>query len=198
MLQQQYSINQLQLFYEKTAERHGHLCPRQVLGVRMGFLAAQLLELELPQKNKRLLTIVETDGCFVSGVEVSTGCAMSRRTLRMIDYGKVAATFIDTETENAVRIVPHPESRENAQKYAPDERSRWHSYLEAYQHMPPELLFVYEYVQLTRSLSRLISHSKYRVKCELCGEEILNQREFVSEGHTFCKACVVDTYYKTI
>ena len=75
---------------------HRHLCPRQVLGVRMGLLAAELLSLDLPQTDKRLLTIVETDGCFTTGLSVATNCWVGRRTLRVEDYGKVAATFVDT------------------------------------------------------------------------------------------------------
>ena len=47
---------------ERAAALHRHLCPRQVLGARMGILAGRLLSLELPQKNKRLYTFVETDG----------------------------------------------------------------------------------------------------------------------------------------
>ena len=51
---------------------------------------------ELPQTDKRLYTFVETDGCFADGVMVATGCSLGHRTLRLIDYGKVAATFVDT------------------------------------------------------------------------------------------------------
>ena len=57
----------------QTAAMHKHLCPRQILGVRMGIVAAQLFPLELPQKDKRLLAFVETDGCFADGVSAATG-----------------------------------------------------------------------------------------------------------------------------
>src|SRR5687768_11979454 len=91
---------------EKSAESHKHLCPRQILGVRMGLLAGDLLGLELPQKNKRLIVFVETDGCFVDGITVSTGCSMGHRTMRLMDYGKVAATFVDSQSNRAFRIAP--------------------------------------------------------------------------------------------
>src|SRR3989304_4446193 len=38
---------------EPTAALHRHLCPRQVLGVRMGMLAGELLGVDLPQSDKR-------------------------------------------------------------------------------------------------------------------------------------------------
>ena len=42
----------------QTSARHDHLCPRQVIGVRMGMYAADLLDLELPQSDKRLIAFV--------------------------------------------------------------------------------------------------------------------------------------------
>ena len=67
-----------------------------------------LLNLPLPQKDKRLLTFVETDGCFADGVSVATGCWLGRRTMRLVDYGKVAATFVDTHTYGIDTHHPSP------------------------------------------------------------------------------------------
>jgi hypothetical protein len=55
---------------DQTTAMHRHLCPRQVLGVRMGLYAGELLGLALPQSDKRLYTIVETDGCAADGIAV--------------------------------------------------------------------------------------------------------------------------------
>lgn len=90
---------------EATSALHRHLCPRQVLGVRMGMLAGELLTLDLPRANKRLLTIVETDGCFADGVAVATNCWVGRRTLRVNDYGKIAATLRSSTNGGSVRII---------------------------------------------------------------------------------------------
>ena len=68
--------------------------------------AAAMLELEVPRKDKRLLVIVETDGCFVDGVEAAVGVSVGGRTLRVEDYGKIAATFVDVKTERALRVAP--------------------------------------------------------------------------------------------
>src|SRR5215213_5520637 len=85
---------------------HRHVCPRQVLGIRMGLWAGELLALEVPQQNKRLLTIVETDGCFCDGVAVAANCWLGRSTMRVENYGKVAPTFVDTQIGEAWRIAP--------------------------------------------------------------------------------------------
>src|SRR5512133_3749062 len=94
----------------KSAARHKHLCPRQVLGARMALLAGEMLQLELPRVDKRLLVIAETDGCTVDGIIAATDCHVGGRTLRILDLGKVAATFIDTCPEETIRIVPRRET----------------------------------------------------------------------------------------
>ena len=93
---------------------HQHLCPRMVLGVRMGMAAGRVLGLALPQTDKRLLTIAETDGCGADGISAATGCWVGRRTLHIMDFGKMAATFVDTTSGNAVRIAPSAQSRQLA------------------------------------------------------------------------------------
>lgn len=176
---------------------HDHLCPRQVLGVRMGMFAAQILDLELPQTNKRLMVWIETDGCFVDGVKASTGCSIGRRTLRHIDYGKVAATFVDSVTEQAIRISPHPDSRETVKQYAPNASSRWHQYLEGYQVMPYKELFIVKSATLNFSLKAVISHPTARTTCHSCREEIINDRQVTLNNTTLCRACanIDDAYY---
>lgn len=180
----------------ESAAQHRHLCPRQVLGARMGLLGARLLGIEQSNAGKRLLVFVETDGCAADGVSAATGCTVGHRTLRVIDHGKVAATFVDTHTGCAARIHPHRCSREAAQRYAPDAASRWHAQLHAYQVMPDEELLVAQRVKLTVSLEQLLSKPGRRAECAACGEEIINEREIVREGRILCRACAGETYYR--
>ena len=177
------------------SDLHHHLCPRQVLGIRMGRYAGVLLELSLPQKDKRLLTFIETDGCFADGVSVATGCWLGRRTMRLVDYGKVAATFVDTQTAEAIRIIPHYASRKRALIYSPDSRSRWHAQLHAYQEMPDEELLVARTVKLSVNLQTVISHPGKRVTCQMCKEEIINEREVILQNKTLCRSCADGAYY---
>jgi formylmethanofuran dehydrogenase subunit E len=181
---------------QATAARHDHLCPRQVLGVRMGLLAAQTLRLDLPQADKRLLTIVETDGCFADGIAVATGCWVGRRTLRIEDDGKVAATFIDTRTARAVRITPRLAARDLAARYAPEASNGWEAYLLGYQRIPDDELLAVKDVQLIASLQSIISTPEAKASCAICGEEIFNEREVLREGITLCKSCAGNTYYR--
>jgi formylmethanofuran dehydrogenase subunit E len=175
---------------------HDHLCPRQVLGVRMGIYAAELFDLDLPRGDKRLFAFVETDGCLTDGIAVATGCSLGRRTMYLVDYGKSAVTFVDTLTECALRVSPTRESRTRASSYAPDAPDRWHAQLAAYQIMPAQELLRAQPVALNVSLKGIVSEHGKRVVCEECGEDVINQRYIRVEGQTLCRACALGAYYR--
>lgn len=183
---------------ERLQPLHAQLCPRQVLGARIGLSAGEILGLELPRLDKRLLTIVETDGCFVSGVEVATGCRVGRRTLRVVDHGKVAATFVDVETGRAVRIWPRSEARLLAHTYVPGAADSWHAQRDAYQRMPNAELLATRPVELLTPLAEIIGRPGLRVPCERCGEEIMNQREADLGGRVVCRGCAGARYWAAL
>ena len=161
----------------------------------MGQHAADLLDLALPQTDKRLYTIVETDGCAADGISVATNCWVGRRTLRVEDLGKVAATFVDTLTGRAVRVVPRPQARLAARALAPEARSPWPAQLLGYQRLPAIELLTWQTVRLTTSIEALISHAGHRVLCDRCGEEIMNEREVAREEVVLCRTCAGPAYY---
>lgn len=180
---------------KESASRHGHLCPRQVLGARMALHAAELLQLEIPRADKRLLVTSETDGCTVDGIIAATHCRAGSRTLRILDLGKVAATFTDTYAETSLRIVPVIEARVLAYEYTPKARNRWEAMLNAYQIMPADRLFVVQPVQLNSPLSEIISKPGKKAICEVCREEIINGREVIKGDTILCRTCAGDGYY---
>jgi formylmethanofuran dehydrogenase subunit E len=188
-------MQSLDLILRESANRHKHLCPRQVLGARMSLLAGEMLELELPRLDKRLLVIAETDGCTVDGIIAATGCHVGSRTLRILDFGKVAATFVDTHTEESIRIIPRREARARSGDYAPVARNKWETMLFGYQIMPVSELFSVQRVSLNTPLSKIVSQAGMNAICETCKEEIINGREVVNGGSILCWACAGDGYY---
>jgi formylmethanofuran dehydrogenase subunit E len=105
-------MNELETILEISSRNHSHLCPRQILGARIGLAGMSALSFREPPNGKRLLVILETDGCFADGVSAATNCTVGHRTLRIDDYGKAAATFVDTKTGYAVRVAPVLDIRE--------------------------------------------------------------------------------------
>lgn len=179
------------------SSRHDHLCPRQVLGIRIGLAGAAALGLSPRGGEKRLLAIVETDGCFTDGVEVATGCTVGHRTLRVEDYGKIATTFVDIRTGRSLRIAPRRDLRERAQAFSAGEPQPYYAQLTAYQTMAEQDLLTVKAVSLALPIEKIISQPGLRVICSKCGEEIINEREIVRPEGNFCRACAGNAYYRT-
>jgi formylmethanofuran dehydrogenase subunit E len=115
--------------------------------------------------------------------------------MRVEDYGKVAATFIDTQSGRGVRIAPRRTARQEAVEFAPEARNRWEAMLLGYQRMPDERLLQAQDVALTSSIETIVSRPRKRAICSVCGEEIMNEREVVADGKVLCKACAGQSYY---
>ena len=183
---------------KQSAARHTNLCPRQVLGVRMGVLGCKLLGLNYPDEKKLLVTLMETDGCAADGLSAATGCTIGNRRMRILDYGKVASTFVRLEDCKTIRIVPRSTIREAAQFLSPDSKNSWEAQLLAYQVMPDDELLVVQNVELNISLEKLLSKPGYRVNCQVCGEEIINEREICSDKDILCRSCAGIGYYQLL
>ena len=178
-----------------SARNHDHLCPRQILGVRIGLAGIHALGFIEPPAKKRLLTILETDGCFADGVMATTACTVGHRTLRVEDYGKAAATFIDSEMGRAVRVAPASDIREQALALLPQEPRHYFAQMRAYRILPDERMLNITDVRLATPVEQIISRPGVRVNCAVCGEEIMNEREVEKDGVLLCRACAGAAYY---
>ncbi len=185
----------LSALLHRSSSRHDHLCPRQVLGVRMGLAGFSALSLEAPLLHKEALVIIETDGCFADGIEAATGAAVGHRTLRVEDLGKIAATFVRVADGAALRLAPRSDVRERAALYAAESGNSYQDQLQGYQIMPDAELFQSQEVRLEPPLELLLSSPGLRAVCSLCGEEIINERQVLCEGRLLCRTCAAGSYY---
>lgn len=185
----------LQAALDRSAARHARLCPRQVLGVRIGLAAAEALGVPVAPGERRLLAFVETDGCFADGVEAATGCSAGHRTLRVHDYGKVAAVVVELASGRALRVAPRAGVRERAARYAPGESRRYYAQLAGYQVMPVEALLDIRPVRLLADLAALTGRAGARVECAACAEEVMNGREVHRGGTVLCRPCAGEAYF---
>ena len=184
---------------EKSMKDHDHLCPRQILGVRIGLAGMKALGFSESPQHKQMLVICEIDGCFVDGVIAATDCTVGHRTLRVEDYGKVAVTFVHVKTGRAVRIAPALDIREQATLFVPSEPRHYFAQMQAYQTMPDETMLNITKVELTTPIQEIVSRPGVRVNCDVCGEEIMNEREVHSNGHVFCQSCYShESYYHSV
>ncbi|MCC7155488.1 MAG: TraR/DksA C4-type zinc finger protein [Bryobacterales bacterium] len=184
--------------YEKLAETaHGHLCAGQVLGIRLAVHGLGLLGIEDPtgKDRKRLVTYVEIDRCATDAIGLVTGCRLGKRSLKFMDFGKMAATFVDLHTGLAVRIVAKESSRERAKELYPEVTDKTAQQLKAYREMAAEELFDVHWVKVQVAPREMPGFKGPRIICVRCGEGISFQRELIMDGHPVCRACAGERYY---
>jgi formylmethanofuran dehydrogenase subunit E len=181
------------------AQHHGHLCPGQVLGVRMAMLGLRELGIDDPARHrKRLITYVEIDRCATDAVSLVTGCRLGIRSLKYVDYGKVAATFVDLEAQRAVRVAARDDSRERAKKMFLAMAGPSQQQLEAYKVLPDSDLFVVRRVRVNLKPEDLPGGPRSRVTCQQCGESVNNGRERRVNSRILCRSCAGESYYEEV
>jgi len=184
-----------------SAKDHGHLCPGQVVGVRMAMLGCRLIGLEEPDSHeqiKKLIVYVEMDRCAADAVAFVTGTRLGRRSLKFMDYGIMAATFLNLETKDAFRIISTEECRDQAEVYAPGIQERITREIEAYKRMPDDVLFRIQRVNVTISEFDLPGPTRKKETCIRCGQVVRDNKEVFIDGRPYCKPCAQGAYYKII
>ena len=192
-------MKSLEEYLDLAGHSHGHMCPGQVLGVRMAMLGLAQLGIDDPIKHrKRLLTFVEIDRCATDAVSLVTGCRLGKRSLKYLDYGKVAATFVDLQTEHAVRIVARDDAREKAKAFNAGDADPYKQQLEAYKVMGDDELFTLERVRVKLRPEDLPGRPRSRVTCDQCGEGVNDGRERYVAGRVLCRNCAGESYYEVL
>jgi formylmethanofuran dehydrogenase subunit E len=182
-----------------SASAHGHLCPGQVVGVRMAILGCRLIGLDEPTSKsqiKKLLVYVEIDRCAADAIAHVTGVKLGRRSLKFMDFGIMAASFMNLESGKAYRIISTEEARDLAPAYAPEIPGKYPQQLEAYKRMPESVLFRVEEVGIDVSESDLPGPTRSKVSCSRCGQVVRDRREVMIEGLPLCAHCAGRGYVR--
>ena len=184
---------------------HGHLCAGQILGVRMAMLALERLGVDDPRRRllasgelnpdrKRLVTFVEIDRCATDAIGVVTGCRVGKRALKLRDWGKMAATFVDLNAElesgvyKGLRVVALESSKGRAKELYP-ELEKNAQQMKAYREMSDAELFGEQWVRVPLPASEFPGYKGQRVVCARCGEGVNFDRYVERAGERVCLAC---------
>lgn len=187
-----------EVLLEESCKTHGHLCPGQVVGVRMAMLGCRLLGLDNPtsrEQIKKFLVYVEMDRCTADAVTYVTGVKLGRRSLKFMDYGIMAATFVHLETGDAYRIISTEESRELSDVYAPEENEKSKQQILAYKRMPDNVLFKVQEVDVKVNDLDMPGPTKMKTPCSRCGQVIRDGKEVMIGGEPVCRPCSDDCYF---
>ncbi|MEN6484145.1 MAG: FmdE family protein [Syntrophobacteraceae bacterium] len=191
---------EFQTLLAKAVAFHGHLCGGQIIGVKMAMAGLREVGINDPKgaDRKDLIVLVEIDRCATDAIITATGCRVGRRSLKVLDYGKMAATFVNMKTGKAVRINATAESRRRAEEL--EEKligtpGVENAFCEALLRMSEEELFRIREVSVHLKPQDLPGEPLDVVICEECGETVLDMREVEKGGRLLCRTCADGTAY---
>ena len=185
------------MLLQESVRVHGHLCAGQVLGVRMSMLGLREIGIIDPKgaDRKSLIVYVEMDRCATDAVQSVTGCSLGHRTMKFMDYGKMAATFLNLKTGRAVRVFARDDSRQKAKDLFPGVENKYAAQIEAYKVMSDDELFNVMEVTVRVSPQDMPGRPMGRVQCDSCGEHVQDMREVCKDGKVLCVPCASGCYY---
>lgn len=170
---------------------HGHLCGGIVLGVRMALRGLEAIGIHDPkgEDRKKLVVFVEIDRCATDAITSITGCRPGKRTMKIKDYGKLAATFVHLETGAAVRIAALPRKESGPPTESPEVAAR------RLLSSPDEELFRLQPGRVPLAEGELPGFPVRSVPCAQCGETIMDMRDIESAGKILCRPCAAGQHY---
>jgi formylmethanofuran dehydrogenase subunit E len=190
-------MSDFEALLQESVKVHGHLCAGQVLGVRMSMLGLREIGISDPKgkDRKSIIVFVEMDRCATDAVQSATGCSLGKRSMKFMDYGKMAATYMNLTTGRAVRIVAREDTRQKAKEYFPEIENKYSAQLEAYKIMTDEELFDVMEVVVKVAPEDMPGRPMRRVQCDSCGEHVQDMREVYQDGKVLCVPCAGGGYY---
>ena len=179
-------MNEFETYLKKAGDFHGHICTGIALGTRISLAALKALGMKPGERNKNLIVYTEIDRCMTDAVMVITCCSPGRRSLKHVDYGKFAATFVNIETGKAVRAT----IKEHFSSEVAIEET-----LKKLAGIPDAKLITMEEVTVKIPEADLPGPPKNRAVCASCGEIVNDGREVLKNKKTLCKSCAGNKYY---
>jgi formylmethanofuran dehydrogenase subunit E len=171
----------------------------------MAMLALRRLNIHDPRKKtlpngdlnpdrKRPVVFVEIDRCATDAIGVVTGARVGKRALKLRDWGKMAATFVDLDaklapdTYKGIRIVALESSKQRARETYPSLEKN-EQQMRAYRELSDGDLFSEQWVRVPLPASEFPGYKGERLACARCGEGINFDRFLTRKGERLCLAC---------
>ena len=176
---------------QKTVDYHGHLCLGQVLGVHLAEKGMSALGTTDP---KKIIVYVENDRCIADAIQILTGTRLGRRSMKLVNYGKMAATFINTETGAAYRVWVSGKINEMIGKISSNHDEKQRQYEIVLRSHSEDVVSVQEVI-VKIPPEELPGKPKRTVICVQCGEKVMDNKDISSEKGPICLACAKGPYY---
>lgn len=179
---------------ETARQFHGDACSGIKTGTRMAILGMEAIGIKDPlgEDKKNLLVYVESDRCASDAILAITGCHPGKRTLKVFNYGKMAATFVNLKTGKAVRVAS--KNREG-DIVTTREMILANPHTDEHLMKPDNELFDVQEVDVKIPEGELPGPPSRVVTCAVCGERVMDQRDVLIDGKYYCIPCANKEHY---
>lgn len=179
---------------EAAVRFHGHLCLGQVLGV---LLAEKGLGLVRTDDTRKLIVISENDRCIADALQIVTGTRLGRRSFKLNDLGKMAATFCNLETGKAYRVFVKGRKLESRDYHAMSSAAQ-KRFIDEMLCAKLDDVIGYEKVIVEFRPEELPGKPQIRVACDACGEKVMDGKHVEVSGRNLCRTCAQGSYYRKV
>ena len=178
---------------QKAVEFHGELCGGIAIGTKLGMYGLELLGMELNKRHKNLIVILESERCTSDGIQAVTKCSIGKRSLKLVYYGRFAATFMNMDTGEAYRVSDADANIKDKPKETREEM------VKRFRETPAEELFNVEKVKVRPFKEAQQPGGKHTTSwCSICGEKITDDYHLIRAGKPICESCANESYYEVI
>lgn len=164
------------------------------MGTRMAILGMEAIGIYDPKgkDQKNLIVYVEMDRCATDAILVVTGCQPGRRTMKILDYGKMAATFLNLKTGKAVRVAAKNTDGDNLQTR---EMIQQNPHTVDHAKRPDDELFTITEVKVDVKPEDMPGPPLRTVPCSSCGERVMDAKDVMVDGKYLCRPCAENKKY---
>ena len=135
---------------------------------------------EVRAEDEEIVAIVENNACGVDAVQFLTGCTFGKGNFIFKDYGKQVYTFYSRNTGKGYRVVFHGKNIPESVRNSREEMTDW--LLTADDN---DIISITEVDISEPELARVVQS----VKCEVCGEMVMETRADKVGGKYTCIPC---------
>ena len=174
---------------------HGHLCEGQVIGVKMAVAALGELDIRDPRSALDLVIFSEIDRCPLDALISVVKRTPGKRSVKILDYGKTAATLADAVTGRGVRVSLRSDAYARVEAGARQQADPKAAAIAALKAMPAEELLSLARVRVFIPPEDRPGEFKGAALCEACGERIRDHKEVMRYGRVLCRPCAEGKAY---
>ncbi len=182
---------------KKAGEFHGDICGGIVMGTKLAIHGMETLGMTPGEKDKRLIVYTEIDRCICDAIISVTKTSLGKKSLKPMGYGKFAATFVNIETGEAVRVLDIDANKKD-EKDDGEMEETVEDLIERIAETNPEDLYEVQKVSVKIDPNDLPGKPLEIAKCVNCGEVVMDGKHHLKGGEAYCTSCAVGSYYRLL